>query len=114
MHFSDAQNRVYSVSLVHQLLHREQGVQHIELREYLSTQVRELVQVPESSVETIISGESVHLPADQAIPLGPIKTGLMLNALKHAFPGGRSGHLALQVWLTGILCTVRISDDGFG
>ena len=111
---ASAQNRVYSMSLVHQLLHREEGLQHLDLQEYLSTLVRELVIQNEGPLETTVRGDSAHLLADQAIPLGLIVTELVLNSMKHAFPDGRNGRIDVEVKTQDGNCEILVADNGVG
>lgn len=111
---SSAQNRVYSMSLVHQLLHRDRGVEHLNLREYLDTLLQELVGMSETRVAADVSGDDVHILPDQAIPLGLIVTEIVLNALKYAFPEQKDPLLTLSVSITSDRCTVRIRDNGAG
>lgn len=111
---ASAQNRVYSMSLVHQLLHREEGLQHLDLQEYLSTLVRELVIQNEGPLETTVRGDSAHLLADQAIPLGLIVTELVLNSMKHAFPDGRNGRIDVEVKTHDGNCEILVTDNGVG
>lgn len=111
---ASAQNRVYSMSLVHQLLHREEGLQHLDLQEYLSTLVRQLVIQNEGPLETTVRGDSAHLLADQAIPLGLIVTELVLNSMKHAFPDGRNGRIDVEVKTHDGNCEILVTDNGVG
>jgi two-component sensor histidine kinase len=58
----------------------------------------------------------VQLAIDQAIPCGLLANELITNALKHAFPDGRSGELriALQPIADGQEIRLSVADNGVG
>jgi two-component sensor histidine kinase len=58
----------------------------------------------------------VRLNIDKVIPCGLLVNELITNALKHAFPDGRSGELRveLQELENGQGCRLRVADDGVG
>jgi two-component sensor histidine kinase len=54
------------------------------------------------------------LPFAYAKPLGLIVNELVANALKYAFPGGRSGTVHVIFECQGGDCTLTVKDDGIG
>ncbi|WP_352671770.1 sensor histidine kinase [Mesorhizobium sp. M0166] len=60
-----------------------------------------------------VHAEEVHLPTEQAIPLGLIVNELVRNALKHAFPGDRGGTIAVKLFRDSSL-VLTVADDGVG
>jgi two-component sensor histidine kinase len=52
--------------------------------------------------------------ADVSVSLGLVVTELVINALKHAFPDGRSGHIVVGYRSRGPDWTLSVSDDGVG
>lgn len=52
--------------------------------------------------------------ADVSVSLGLIVTELVINALKHAFPGGRHGQIIVSYKGHGPNWTLSIADDGVG
>ena len=52
--------------------------------------------------------------ADVSISLGLIVTELVINALKHAFPGGRIGAIKVGYSTQGADWTLRVTDNGVG
>lgn len=50
----------------------------------------------------------------QAVIASVISQELVLNAIKHAFPGGRSGLIRLRLKRTGGECVMVVEDDGVG
>lgn len=58
---------------------------------------------------------TLSVPAAQAAPLALLLNELMINALRHAFPDGRRGHIRLAVRRLGDgRAELRVQDDGIG
>ena len=61
------------------------------------------------------SPRSVKVPLATAVPLGLIVNELLTNALRHAFPEGRPGHVEVVLRReTGSRICVTVRDDGIG
>jgi two-component sensor histidine kinase len=52
--------------------------------------------------------------ADVSVSLGLIVTELVINALKHAFPGDRSGMIKVEYGSHGPNWTLSVTDNGIG
>jgi two-component sensor histidine kinase len=52
--------------------------------------------------------------ADVSVSLGLIVTELVINSLKHAFPGGRQGSIMVSYQGHGPNWTLSVADDGVG
>jgi two-component sensor histidine kinase len=52
--------------------------------------------------------------ADVSVSLGLIVTELVINALKHAFPGRRHGKIIVGYGATGPAWTLSVGDNGVG
>jgi two-component sensor histidine kinase len=59
-------------------------------------------------------GGPLVLGVDQAIPIGLILNELISNALKHAYPGGRSGHIRIEARSHDSRVELAVIDDGVG
>ena len=55
-----------------------------------------------------------QVSADAAMSIGLIVTELVINALKHAFPGQRRGHIDVAYRADGPNWLLSVSDDGVG
>jgi two-component sensor histidine kinase len=55
-----------------------------------------------------------ELSVDKAIPAGLILNEMISNALKHAFPGGRHGSIAIGGELRDGRVELSVQDDGAG
>jgi len=59
-------------------------------------------------------GRPLVLGVDQAIPTGLILNELISNALKHAFPNGRSGSIRIEAQSHESRVELAVIDDGIG
>ncbi len=116
--FDDSQNRVHSISLVHEMLYRSGNLARVDFNDYLRTLVRSLLDGWKGTADAInitVNASGVQLAVDTAIPCGLIVNELVTNALKHAFPQGRAGTIQVEAimdssrWLK-----LTIQDDGVG
>lgn len=116
--FEESQNRVHSISLVHEKLYRTGDLARIDFQDYLLTLTKGLTESwrrPGVPVAVSVEAEGVHLGVDVAIPCGLIVTELVTNALKHAFPNDAPGsiHVTAAVAPAGRL-KLTVQDDGVG
>lgn len=58
--------------------------------------------------------DPVSISRDISVSMGLVVTELVINALKHAFPDGRPGHVVVGYAATGDDWTLSVSDDGIG
>jgi two-component sensor histidine kinase len=61
-----------------------------------------------------IRPSSVRLSRERAMLLSLLVAELMLNASKHAFAGGKSGHVQIDLEAVGADCRFSFTDDGTG
>jgi two-component sensor histidine kinase len=105
------------MALVHSLLYRAKDLAHIDFIEYLRTVVDSLVSTygaEASTIETSVKGAQVQLDIDRAIACGLIVTELVSNALRHAFPHHRHGHIDVEVVSEADQVKLEVRDDGIG
>jgi PAS domain S-box-containing protein len=115
--FAEGRQRVYSMALVHELLYQSRDLASIELDEYLRRLVTTVAKSyrPAGNIQLITRAPGVQLDIDTAVPCGLIVNELVSNALKHAFPGGRSGHIEVSLERDADdRFVLTVSDDGVG
>jgi two-component sensor histidine kinase/PAS domain-containing protein len=88
----EAERRIRSIALVHEILSREPGEQTAlnEIVEPLMRMAQEGV-LSEDPVVFSIHGDPGEVPAELATPLAVVLTELLQNAAEHAFPAGGDG-----------------------
>jgi two-component sensor histidine kinase len=61
----------------------------------------------------VVADEGSAAP-ETSVSLGLAVTELVINALKHAFPGDSSGHIVVGYKVAGPAWTLSVSDGGVG
>jgi PAS domain S-box-containing protein len=113
----ESQNRITAMALVHQLLYRSKEVARVEFGEYLRNLADRLVEaysVRPDRISLAVDAEVIHVDLDTAIPCGLIINELVANALEHAFPAGRRGHILITLTREPDVIALAVSDDGIG
>ena len=114
----ESQNRVRSMALVHETLYRFGNLGRIDLAEYMSALCSHLFRsfgVDPSIVQLTLNVVNASLDLERAIPLGLITNELVSNALKYAFPHGRSGVIRVEFEIaTAASYKLVVADDGIG
>lgn len=113
----ESQDRVRSMSLVHETLYRSQNLAGIDLGEYAHSLVENLLSTyrpPEGKLCVLWETEPVLLTIEQAIPCGLILNELIVNCMKHAFPRGMRGRITIGLKKIENTCEVKVCDSGAG
>jgi len=87
-HFKAIQNRIKSMSIIHEHLYKSKDLTRLNLRHYLHELVESLKMSYSinNTVITKVDSEEIYIPLEKAIPLGLVVNELVSNSLKHAFP----------------------------
>ena len=115
-HLHDAHIRVMSIAAVQQQL-AVSRLSDVELRPYF----RQLCQSLGASmihdrdkVSIEVTTDDSAVAGDTSVSLGLVVTELVINALKHAFPDGRSGKILVGYTSRGSNWTLSVADNGVG
>ena len=114
----ESQNRIKSMSLVHQTLYQSKDFARVDFDSFLTALVSNLLSsygVDPARIAVSIDAADVSVPLSAAIPSGLIVNELVTNALKHGFPDGRKGRISIA--LAGRpdrKVELTVSDDGTG
>ncbi len=115
-HLSDAHQRVMSIATLQRHL-AESDANAVELEPYLAQLCASIgasmIFDPEQLTLTT-EVDPVSISGDVSVSLGLVVTELVINALKHAFPNGRHGHVIVGYTVKGDDWTLSVSDDGVG
>ena len=114
----ESRNRVKSMALIHERLYQSPNLASVDMKEYTRSLVRDLrnfYRSGQGSVRMTLTIDDIPLGITEAIPCGLIINELVSNALKHAFPEGRRGTVAIELRRGDAGgTTLSVSDDGIG
>lgn len=115
---SMVQNRIKTMSLVHQNLHENENFKEVNLEAYVKTiadylKLLYLNEDKEISIQLSVD-ESIELIMDRAITIGLLINEIMSNSMKYAFKGRKKGNISIDVQKIHYGFQMKISDDGIG
>ena len=115
-HLYDAHSRVMSVAALQQQL-AASSVGEVQLRAYFTELCQSIgasmIQDHDKLRLRVEADDTVAL-ADVSVSLGLIVTELVINALKHAFPGDRGGDIVVSYRSKPAGWTLSVRDTGVG
>jgi two-component sensor histidine kinase len=114
----DIQNRIRSISLVHEKLYQSKDLSNVNLKDYIQELANALLTSYEGSKDRIsvtLDIADVFMSIDAITTCGLIINELVSNSLKYAFPDSREGIIKIALYSTdkGEM-ELRISDNGIG
>lgn len=112
----DAHQRIMSIATLQQQLSASQ-LGEVGLRTYFTDLCRSIgasMIRDHNQISLAVTSDDSTSKADVSISLGLIVTELVINALKHAFPGGRIGTIKAGYSSDGEDWTLSVTDDGVG
>ena len=114
--FTDAQQRIHSIALIHQKLYQSTSMHLVAMKDYIGELVLHLLDglnVRNDKVRFELALEDISLDISQAVPIGLIVNEAVTNALKYAFPGAE-GVVTINFSENEDRCILYISDNGIG
>lgn len=115
-HLHDAHHRVMSIATLQQQLAASR-LGDVELRGYFTRLCASLgasMIHDHDQISIAVTADRSSVNPDISVSLGLIVTELVINALKHAFPGDRSGKILVDYHAHGPDWTLSVSDNGVG
>ena len=116
-HLKDAHSRVMSIATLQQQLMASR-LGDVELRPYFTALCQSIgaSMIHDASRITLdVTTDESKTSADVSVSLGLIVTELVINALKHAFPGRtQQGAIKVDYRATGDAWTLSVNDNGIG
>ena len=115
-YLQDAHSRVMSVAALQQQLATSR-LGAVELKPYfdqLCVSVGASMIRDHDQLSLHVNCDDSAVDADTSVSLGLIVTELVINSLKHAFPGGRKGRIVVSYNRHGPNWTLSVADDGVG
>ncbi len=116
--FQSARDRVRALATLHRHLYAHGEIHTIDMHEFLTELCEQLFTAFGETVgerlQLTIDAPELKMSSDQAVPLSLIVTEAVSNAVKYAFPGGRSGNIAVRLLQEGDMVELNVQDDGVG
>lgn len=115
--FNESQNRVRSMSMIHEQLYQRDDLSKIDFNIYVNGLIKSLFQIYTISVKKVswkVDIDEVKLGLETAIPCGLIINELVSNSLKHAFKEGKMGEILVKMEKHDETITLIVSDNGVG
>lgn len=115
--FNESQNRVRSMSMIHEQLYQTDDLAKIDFNIYVNGLIKSLFQIYSSSqkhIEWDVNVEDVKLDLETAIPCGLIINELVSNSLKHAFKDRFNGKISVKMRKNNGLIILKVADNGVG
>ncbi len=116
--FASARDRVRALATLHRHLYSEGEVHTINMRSFLTELCGQLFTAmgerEGTRITLNIEASELQMSSDQAVPLSLIVTEAVSNALKYAFPNGRTGAVDVLLKNHGSEAELTICDNGIG
>jgi two-component system, sensor histidine kinase PdtaS len=113
--FEELSRRIWAMGQVHNQVYATGAPSRLSLQDYLNRLCEYMSQsFDRPGIRLHGTLEPVEVDLDAAIPLGLIAVECIQNAYKHAFPGGRSGDIALELSHVGDRAIMVVRDTGVG
>jgi len=116
-HLREAHERVMAVATVQEQLHPSPFGLQIEVRTYLTRLCESLaasMTLDSQPVSLRVDASEGETTSEHAVSMGLIATELVINALKHAFPGGAKGTIVVSFASSASAWRLSVADDGVG
>jgi len=118
MALKDSKNRVKSMLLLHDDFSESDDFAAIDFSQYVKNLIKHIIKAYKVNTDKIKvknDSDSIMLDIDAAIPSGLIVNELLTNAVKNAFPKGRSGNVSIEFRIDNQdNYHLTIKDDGIG
>ena len=109
--------RVSAMGLLHERLYQTPNLEGLPLSRYVRDLFRDVVAsncVDPAQIQLRLEADDIPLQLDFGIPFGLLMNELLCNSMKHAFPNGRKGTIAVSVYRTEGAVRLCVHDDGVG
>jgi two-component sensor histidine kinase len=115
---SSVQNRIHTMSLVHQNLYLTGNFENADINLYIQTIIDHLHSLylkDKKNIEIqLLIEHPIHLKIEKALSIGLILNEAISNSFKYAFKNRTEGHIGIQINSTNNVFSLLIKDDGPG
>jgi PAS domain S-box-containing protein len=115
--FDESRYRIQAMAILHEILDESSSLAEIDFANYVQRLVAHLVRSYGATgrIRTRLLLDPLYCHRDVALPCGLIVNEVLSNALKYAFPAGKTGevHIELRREVSGSV-HLLIADNGIG
>ena len=112
--FEESQKRISAMALVHEELYGSKDLSSVGMGEFVPRLVDRVVASADVPVRVDYQVDDVRMEVTRSIPCGLILNELVMNAVKHAFRGGREALLRVELSHKGGELALSVEDNGPG
>jgi PAS domain S-box-containing protein len=115
--FTKSHDRIKAMALIHDNLYRSENLANIIFSDYIKTLISCLYnsyEIKSERIVPVVKVQEISIEVNTALYCGLIINELVTNALKHAFPKGRSGKITVIFRKTDNEIELEVSDNGIG
>jgi two-component sensor histidine kinase len=114
--FMVSQNRIRSISLLHELLYQSDSLAEVSLKTYLKQLAEKLIEFYQAGdrITLVVEGTKTCIDLERAVPCGLLVNELITNSIKHGLPNGVVGKITLKVKEENNFVSLSIIDSGGG
>jgi len=113
----NSQNRIYTMSLIHQKLYQSDDIQIIDMASYIPELIQYLkdsFDISSNQIYFNIKADKISLTQTIAIPIALIINEAITNSIKYAFPDNRAGEIIVSLQEESESIKLELTDNGIG
>lgn len=114
---AEANRRVLAIAQIHRRLYSSDDVSSVALHHYLAGLVEDLrlsADAEGATAQLSLTADPIEIDPDRAVTIGVIVTELVINAMKHAYPGTSGPIRVILEAADGAACRLIVEDEGVG
>jgi two-component sensor histidine kinase len=114
--FKESQNRIKALYFIYDTIDRTEDASRLDCRQFLDRLFESLFLtygVKSLASRLKVADDTQVSPASASL-VGLILNELISNSIQHAFPGGRTGSIEVDMRPNGANTAVTLRDDGIG
>ena len=104
-----------SFGVVHEKLYQSEDLETVDLGKYLNSILDDISRTHGAkNIDITIETNDISLDMENTVTFGLIISELVINSLKHAFPGDDVGKIKVEVENSDKDIVIKVSDNGIG
>ena len=117
LNLKEIEGRLISMAIVHEDLYASSDMSKILLKPFIDkliSHIENAYREYKNKIKINADIDHILLPVEKAIPIGFIINELVINSLKHAFIGKKTGNILIKIGNINENHVLEVSDNGIG